>query len=364
MGRLAWVVVISALTLPLSAQTRAVSSKPLHPNPDRVLKLVEALRIPGDGEGYVLEGIRQLDLDADGSIYTNDGWTSAQKSHLLKFSRDGRFIKDLLRQGEGPGEIQSMFDFALAGRDLGLVDFMRRKVVVQGLDGAYRREISTRESSYDDLCGSLGDRLVLDRKERPSRRDRTGLYDVPHRIVLLPLGGGPETVAATIVNQEFFISTAQGQGGMGWDPFTAVVGGGMAFVSSTREYGIKVVDLASGTVVREFARIFERIPHEMKPWEKDFLSKYNAPKRRYEADIEGLLFADGLLWVKVATPDKEKRACYDLFDPSGRYLDRFFVDLKGRILNVRGGFIYAELKDEEDLPYLVKLRIDEKLGGR
>lgn len=364
MKRLAFFLLGLSLSLSVLAQTRIVADKPLHPHPDRVLKLVEALRIPGDGEGYVLEGVRQLDLDGDGNIYTNDGWTSAQKSHLLKFSREGRFIKDLLHRGEGPGEIQSMFDYAVVGRALGLVDFMKRKVVVQSLDGVFTREILTRETSFNDLYGSLGARLVLGRKEYPRQRDRTGLYDIPHEIVLLAVDGGPATVVATIGHQEFFISTGQGAGGMSWDPFTAVVGESFIYVNSTQEYGLKVVDLASGKIVREFARAFERIPHEMKPWEKDFIAKFNAPKRKYEGDIEGLLFGDGRLWVKTAVPAGEKRALYDLFDSEGRYLDRFFIDLNGRILKIHGGFVYAEVKDEEDLPVLVKYRIGEPLGAR
>jgi hypothetical protein len=99
MKRFTFVFLCLSLALPVKAQTRTVADKPLHPNPDRVLKLVEALRIPGDGEGYVLEGIRRLDLDESGFIYANDSWSTARESHLLKFSPEGRFIKDLLRRG-------------------------------------------------------------------------------------------------------------------------------------------------------------------------------------------------------------------------------------------------------------------------
>ncbi len=116
-------------------------------------------------------------------------------------------------------------------------------------------------------------------------------------------------------------------------------------------------------IVREFERTFRRIPRELSPGEKTFIAKHRAPKRENENDIEQLLFGDGRLWVKVAAPKEEKRACYDIFDPQGRYFDRFFVDLKGRILKVHGGFVYAEITDEEDLPVLVKYRIAEAIGA-
>ncbi len=116
MKRFAFILLCLSLAHPGAAQTRAVADKPLHPNPDRVLKLVEVLRIPGDGEGYVLEGIRQLDLDEDGCIYTNDGWTSAKKSHLLKFSREGRFSRTCSAEAKDPARSRIMFDFAILGR--------------------------------------------------------------------------------------------------------------------------------------------------------------------------------------------------------------------------------------------------------
>lgn len=362
MKRLALTVIGLSLSLSGGVQTRAVSDKPLHLRPDRTLKLVEVFRIPGDGEGYVLESIRRLDLDENGCIYTNDSWSSAKKSHLLKFSPDGRFIKDLLRRGEGPGEIQSMFDFAIAGRSLYLHDAMKRKLAVQDLDGAFLKELKKPEWAFDELFGVIGSQLVLGQTQYPAERKTSGLYDIPHKILLLSIDGSAEREVLAIPNQMFFI--AQGRGGMSWDPFTAVLGGNLLFVHSIQKYGIKVVDLVSRKIVREFARTFERIPHEMKTWEKDFISKYNAPKRKYESDIDGLLFGDGHLWVKTAAPAEEKRARYDIFDPDGRYLDRFFIDLKGRILKVHGGFVYAEVTDEQDLPALVKYRIDEPLGIR
>ncbi len=149
---------------------------------------------------------------------------------------------------------------------------------------------------------------------------------------------------------------------MGWDPFQTVLGEGRLFVNATQSYLIDVLDLASGKIVHEFGRELQRIPYEMSPGMKSFISKYAAPKRRYENDIEGLLFGAGRLWVMGATPKEEKRACYDVFDPAGRYLDRVFIALKGKVLQIHGGCLYAEVTDEQDLPALVKYRIDETIG--
>lgn len=72
-------------------QEKANSALPLHPRPGRVLKVMEVLRIPIEGEGYFYEGARAIEIDKDGNLYIKDSWSSARKPHLLKFSPEGRF---------------------------------------------------------------------------------------------------------------------------------------------------------------------------------------------------------------------------------------------------------------------------------
>ena len=78
-------------------QVRENPQQPVHPNPGRVLKLVEALKIKGEGKGYYFEGAWSLEIDPAGNLYACDSWSSARRSHLMKFSPEGRFIKDLYR---------------------------------------------------------------------------------------------------------------------------------------------------------------------------------------------------------------------------------------------------------------------------
>jgi hypothetical protein len=345
-------------------QMRTNPARPLHPHPDRIIKLSEVMRIPGEGQGYVLQGIRTLDLDDQGRIYVCDSWTSGQRSHLLNFSPDGRFLKDLNRQGEGPGEIQSMFDFAVGGPEVFLFDSMKRKlVVVDGQNGS-RKEFKKPDWGFNEFYGVWDHWLVFQRHLYPTERKKTGLYDVPHKVVFLAKDGSAEKEVGILTNREFYISMAQGGGGMNWDPFTAVLAGNRLYVNSTQEYGIQILDLVSGKIVGSFKREFERVAHEPRKWEGEFISKYGAPKRKYERDVTDLLFGDGLLWVETAKPAAEKKLLYDLFDGDGRYVDRISLDFKGRLLKIDRGFLYAEILDAEDLPSLVKYRIDEPLGVR
>jgi hypothetical protein len=157
------------------SQVRENPGKPIHPDPGRVLKLVEVMRIRGEGEGYFFEGARNLEIDRAGNLYVCDSWSSARKSHLVKFSPEGRFIKDLYRQGEGPGEILSVYDFALSGSELFLYDTMKRRIVVMDTDGNFKAEFKKVTSPFNGFIGVHGDWLVFLREDHPLERKTSRL---------------------------------------------------------------------------------------------------------------------------------------------------------------------------------------------
>jgi hypothetical protein len=75
------------------------------------LKLEEEMRIEGEGEDYYLNGARDLQIDKSGNIFICDSWSSSQESHLMKFSLEGRFLKDLYRPGPGGDPVIIRFCF-------------------------------------------------------------------------------------------------------------------------------------------------------------------------------------------------------------------------------------------------------------
>jgi hypothetical protein len=361
-----WIPCSLVLLLISSAipQVRENPKHPLHPNPGRVLNFVEVLKIKGEGEGYYFEGARDLEIDRAGNLYICDSWSSARKAHLPKFSPEGKFVKDLYRQGEGPGEILSAYDFVLSGPDVFLFDLMKRKIVVLDSDGNFKAEFKKATSPFGELIGVSGDWIVFLRSERPTEIKTSQLYEKKSVIVFVSKDGKTEKEFYTFANQEFFISLAQGGGSMNWDPFTTTIGDDRMYVSSTQQYKIQVLDLKTAKIVSSFKRDYPRVEHVPQDWEKKFASQFNAPKRYYENDISDLSFAGGLLWVRTSTESKEKGALYDLFDVSGRFVDSFYVNIRGRVLKVDGKFLYASIADENDLPLLVKYRIAEPIGAR
>jgi hypothetical protein len=183
------------------------------------------------------------------------------------------------------------------------------------------------------------------------------LYDIENVIVFVSKDGQTEKDFHTFLNKRFFVSPAQGWGMMPWDPFMAVIGNNKLYVCHSSEYLIEVLDLTTGEIASKFRRKYPRVRHKQQKWEKDFVSKYNAPKKRFEHDVEDLIYDRGRVWVKTSTKDEKKGDLFDLFDSKGQFLDSFYINIKGRILKIDGDFLYSAESDEEELPLIVKYRI-------
>jgi hypothetical protein len=330
---------------------------PKNDNAGRVLELREEMRIDGEGEGYYYNGASKLRIDNSGNIYIRDSWSSQQRSHLLKFSPDGKFLKDLYRQGEGPGEIQSGFNFALSDSEVFLYDWMKRKIVVMSPDGKFMHEFKIKSGSMGDFIGIFKDWLVFSRSKHPTERKTSKLYDIENFIVFVSKDGQIEKDVFAFSTQQFFISLTQGGGGMVWDPFIKEIGDNKLYVCHSSEYLINALDLNTGEITAQFKRNYPRVKHEQQKWEKDFVSKFNAPKKKFEHDVEGLFYDRGRLWVKTSIEDEEKGSLFDLFDSKGQYLDSFYINIKGRVLKIDGDYLYSGERDEDELPLVVKCRI-------
>lgn len=341
--------------LSLSAQQIIDNGKtPQNKNAGRVLNLNEALRVAGEGDDYYYNGVINLQIDTSGNIYINDAGSSNDIGHLLKFSPEGKFLKDLYRQGEGPGEIVSAYVFALSDKKVYAFDYMKRKIIVMEEDGTFIKEFKIESDRVDDLIGIFGDWLVFLRRDTPYERKTSRLYDINNVIVFVSKDGQTKKDFYTFTNKLFLVS---GGGMMSWDPFMAKIGNGKLYVCSSQEYLIEVLDLKTGQITSRFKRTYSRKKHEMRDSLKKFISKYSAPKRRFDNDIKELFYDGTFLWVQTSTEIEDKGQMFDVYDTNGRFLDSFFVNTTGRIVKIEGDYIYSSETDEEELPFLMKYKI-------
>ena len=331
--------------------------KPLNKKAGRVLKLKEELRITDENGDFYFRAPDNLKIASDGSIFIADSYGN----NFLKFSSDGKFLKNLYRRGEGPGEIQDYFDFALSKEKIYVYDYVKRKLIAMTDNGDLVAETRFEKEPFNDLFGFFGDRLVFSNRIYTPHEDRTTsrLYDDQYVIILLSTDGKTRRESQVFPNQRFYVASSLGGGAMPWSPFDAVLDqdSGYLYVSCNREYMIHVLDLNENRVIRSFNRKYKRVDYEMLEREEEFVKKYNAPRKKYKVDIERLFLNRGLLWVVTSTKDANKSLPIDVFDEKGKYVDNFFIDVKGGLIAVHNGSVFVVDTDENENYVIIKYRI-------
>jgi len=329
--------------------------KPLSKNAGRVLKIKATMSIEDEPGKFYFRSPRDIQIANDGSIFVSD----YRGYNFLKFSPDGKFLKNLYKKGEGPGEIQDYFGYALSQNEIYIYDFVKRKVIRMEQDGSLINEFKTYTEQYNEFKGIFRDWLVFMKMVYPERRDKVQMYQVKNAIILLSKDGEKEKESHVFLNKRFYIA---GSGMMVWDPFDSVFdeNSGYLYVSCTREYMVHVLDMNSNKVVRSFKRKYKRVPYEMSQDEENFIKKYNAPRKKYEEDINRLHLFNGLLWVETSTKDEERGIMIDVFNSKGQFLDNFYLALDGRLMSVQDNLIFVGESDEDGNITIKKYIIEDE----
>lgn len=332
--------------------------KPLAKNAGRILQLEPVFRITDESGEFFFKGVYSLKVADDGTIFIFD------KDQLLKFSSDGRFIKNLLKKGQGPGEISKAdyrydIKFSLGKDDLYIYDQGARKIVHIDWNGTLIEDFKPKRS-YTDFLGRMDDRLVFIEQEPlgfGSART-TGFRDLKFTLFLTAPDGTAEKEILSFLNQLY----QQPRMGMSWAPFETFFDASSRrlYVIHTSEYKIVQVDLKEERIARIFDRKYPRVDYVVKEYEKEFIKKYDAPVKKYEYDILALFINKGNVWARTSTKDEKKGYLIDVFDPEGKFIDNFFVPISGSMVAVQNSCIYSTEQNKDGNLQVMKYKIVEK----
>jgi hypothetical protein len=306
---------------------------PVHKNPGRVLKVREKLRIRDTGDGFYFKGPGSPEIAPDGSIFIK------QIGQLLRFSPEGAFLGDLIKPGQGPGEIEMPLGYLIEGDGVRLVDGSVNKIVHLTLEGRYLDE---RRLDQEVLRLTRGWYVGL-RSIRP--RVSGVLADMPHDFVCAPRPDGTVWKTYTFLGKFY-----QNQRVLfPWDTprWVADAGRDLVFISLSRKYVIKVLDMNAGRVTRSFSREYPSLPYVVPPKAKAIYAQAGVPTPDHSEDVLELFLPDAHLWVRTSTVDAEKGPLFDIFSAEGDFLDSFHVLVKGKIIGIRGDTIFASEEAED-----------------
>jgi len=335
------------------------SDRPLSKNAGRVLPLQSVFRITDESADFFFKGIWLLRVAPNREIYVFD------QDQLLRFASDGKFIKNILKKGQGPGEVTKAgypYDarFIATRNDLYIYDLNARKVIHAKPDGDYIDEFKIKSGHPSEIWGQIEDWLIFTEEESVpmGAAKKAGLRDVDVTFLFVAKDGSSSKRILAFPNQ---INEGPGYG-MVWAPFDVAVAENVAklYVSHTCEYKIVQVDLKAGQIIRSFRRKYPRVDYVVKDWEKDFFKKHNINPKKYENDVLGVFVNKGKIWIRTSTKDEKKGHLIDVFDQEGKYLDNFYVSIHGSVVAVQDDCIYSTEQDNDGNLQVVKYKIAEK----
>ncbi|MCK7483910.1 MAG: 6-bladed beta-propeller [Candidatus Moduliflexus flocculans] len=336
-------------------------AKPLSANAGRVVGLKEIARITDEKGKFLFVQPFHVLTGLDGSVYVQE------YQQLLKFDAQGRFVRNLLKRGQGPGELDdNLTDVLVREKDIILWSSNNYKFIRLDLDGRLIEDRRLVQGFLGSLLGAFGGRSFFLRYEIDAAKPRariSGISEEPRRLVIVPDNGEavPTPILMPVTEAIHF-----GTRGVSMSTISRAMpvaaGENRVFLFHTPGYLVKLLDLETGEVVRSFRREYGRVRYEVQTppgYPVELVPKFHN-------DLCRLLWRDGRLWAVTSTFDKNKGILVDVFSPEGKYLDNFYLPIfKIRRNNpqyyapmaVWGNILYLLEADEDDIITMIKYEI-------
>jgi len=343
---------LSIFTSIILAQTIIENpEKPLSKNAGRVIQLKEVMRIKDEEGKFFFASPWNVKVAKNGSFFIHE------QNKLYKFDANGRFVKNLYKKGEGPGELnQNLTDVIIGEDEIILASSNMRKIIRLDMQGNLIEEVRP-EWKFSTLVGYYSGKYYFTQYERKSLAERTSgigkrnlkLCVASHKREITPTAYiFPITVSFNIIRGRFASTIL-----ISW---LRRIGESERYVYlfHTPEYLVKLLDLEKVEVVRSFRRKYERVKRIL-PEEKK--TQLLLPK--FHNDIYILAIHKNNLWVITSTVDNEKGILVDVFNREGKYLDNFYLPL----LNLkRNDHLYAPMAVYGNCIFVIEIGEDELIS--
>lgn len=343
--------------------------KPSGRNAGRIVDLEEILSIQDTGDEYYFKYPSNLKIAPDGSIFVQD-WSSKL---LGRFDADGRFLCDYFREGQGPGELDSVGNYFFEDGNIVIYDSALQKILRLDFEGKTVEEfkvLRTARAFQFVLCHNLTYYFI--QHNVPFESTKPTYVDVPYQLVAFDEeGNGTDPLVSFLLSAYVVASGGGGGGYFSIDQMiTAPLENRYLFISRKQEYLLELFDAKTDRIVRSFTRDYKRVKPSSEY--KEMLKKgggmiiggkqYTKPPQKYRSDIQNLFVNGDEFWVMTSTEDKKKGILFDVFDLEGKYIDCFYVRFDeenfpkyGGVsrMAVSGEFLY-QIESTPDETYVIK----------
>ena len=187
--------------------------------------------------------------------------------------------------------------------------------------------------------------------------------DVPMRLVNVDESGNVEKRSVSFPVKEYVINRNGYRGSFKVADFLwAFDGTNRLFVSHTPEYSVKVYDSEADKIVGERVRPYKRVKRTENGSQKGNSimfgnERFSAPPQKWENDIQSLHYTGGKLWVVTSTVNGKSERIVDVYDSSGKYIDRLSIAVKGTIAAILDDCLFVIAPDKKGFTRIIKYRM-------
>ena len=318
-----------------------------------VAKLTEEMSCGEEGgpDEALLNKPLELRVDAEGRAYVMD-WGDVT---IKVYDADGRFLRTIGRQGQGPGEfgMGSWFELLSAGR-LCILDGRQNRVTIMTTDGQYVSSFLV-EGFHRSIAVDGRDRLYLGKWTAVKEPDglSADYQEIPYvtSIFRTDVAGKDPAHLLDLLGESILMKGTGGGGAvaLGGGAMTQVVWavdrGGKIYGGSNENLGLTVYG-PDGKAELTFGRKFTPLKNPT-AGQKKTLPAFG---RTVAFDEEGNV------WIELTKDEKQKGLVYDVFSPEGVYLKQ--VRIEKRVGQFLKGKLYSLDRPEDGYPSVKRYKIE------
>lgn len=344
-------------------------TKPLNKDSGRIVMLEEVMQIRDVGGKYYFKYPHNLKVAPNGAIFVLD------QDQFIQFDPNGKFVRNLFKKGQGPGEMQSAGNYFFDRENIIVHEQRTDKILIFDFDGKlikdFRIQGETRLSRF--LLSQEGKYYFLS-SERPVTK-KTSVVDIHQKVIEISQEG-KEKKEMTEFPTIGYIAVGK-QGARVFYDISSVIAvpyrNKFMFVSHTQGYLLKLYDARKDRVIRTFKRGYRRVktPPDTEKTGGAMLDgrPVSPPPQKFLNDIQNLLVFKDRLWVVTSTTDKKKGILLDVFDSDGKYIDYFYLAFPENMvrgyhgntaLDIWEDFLYTIEQDDEGTYTIRKFKIIDK----
>ncbi len=269
---------------------------------------------------FIFVNPSEIRIDNNGDIFIMG------KKQLLRFSRKGKYMGNLFKYGQGPGELLNIESFVFY-KDLVFINqFIPHKIVCYKTNGKFIKEFRAKKSMQKLLICDKEKCLML-KYEIPfdKIKNKISNLDVKWNMYKVFFDG-------TFVKYNvYFLSKwviFKGERGVGANEIEKVrycyYKNKYLYIATNRKYMINIFDLDSEKIIQTIKKDFVSVKIKNK---KDY-QKRGFVKEYYD-DIQKMIVVNKQLWVFTSKVNKNRGILIDRYSLKGKYIDSVFLKIKG-----------------------------------